>query len=42
MRDVVVHDYFKVDIPIVWNTARQSVPDAAGKISKARSEGRLP
>ncbi len=41
MRDVVVHDYFKDDIPIVWNTARQSVPDAAGKISKARSEGRF-
>jgi len=27
MRHVVVHDYFRIDLDVVWDTANHGVPD---------------
>lgn len=32
LRDIVSHDYFSLDLPAVWQTARISAPDASEKI----------
>lgn len=32
MRNLVVHDYFDVDLDLVWQTAVRSVPDLAKKL----------
>jgi len=32
MRDKVIHDYFGVDVNIVWETIRKNVPELEQKI----------
>ena len=32
LRDIVSHDYFSLDPKVVWQTAKQSAPDAEAKI----------
>ena len=33
MRDMVAHDYFRLDLEAVWNTATKDVPELAKEIS---------
>jgi uncharacterized protein with HEPN domain len=40
MRNIMVHEYFGVDLDIVWDTARKSLPLVAEKIKKIIIEGR--
>jgi uncharacterized protein with HEPN domain len=37
MRDVVVHQYFRVDIEIVWNTATIDIPKIKSEVEKILS-----
>jgi len=32
MRNIMAHEYFRVDLEIIWNTARESLPPLAEKI----------
>ena len=34
MRDIIAHDYFGMDLKVVWDTAKQSVPEAEVAIDK--------
>ena len=34
MRDIIAHEYFDLDLPIVWDTATKDVPEAQEKIKK--------
>ena len=34
MRDIVAHEYFGLDLPIVWDTATKDVPEAQKKVKK--------
>lgn len=34
MRDKLVHDYFEIDINMVWKTIQENLPDLKQKISK--------
>ena len=34
MRDIVAHEYFALDLPIVWDTAIKDVPTAQKKIKE--------
>jgi uncharacterized protein with HEPN domain len=34
MRDLLIHDYFGVNIQVVWETAKNDLPDLKEKINK--------
>lgn len=34
MRDKLVHDYFEIDIVMVWKTIKEDLPDLKQKLSK--------
>jgi uncharacterized protein with HEPN domain len=34
MRDVIVHDYFEIDLELVWKTARQDLPKLRRELLK--------
>lgn len=34
MRDLLIHDYFGVNIQVVWETAKKDLPDLKEKIQK--------
>ncbi len=34
MRDVIVHDYFEIDLDLVWKTARQDLPKLKRELLK--------
>ncbi len=34
MRNIAAHEYFRVDLGIVWKTSRESLPALASKIKK--------
>lgn len=34
MRDTLIHDYFEIDLDIVWGTIKENLPDLKQKISK--------
>lgn len=34
MRDLLIHDYFGVNIQVVWETAKNDLPELKGKIQK--------
>ena len=34
LRDLVAHDYFGLDIDVIWNTVCDSVPKAEAEIKK--------
>jgi len=36
MRDVLVHDYFGVDLNKIWNVLKNDIPDLKQKISKIK------
>lgn len=38
MRDKLIHDYFDVDMEVVWNTAKNEVPDLQKVISEIISK----
>jgi uncharacterized protein with HEPN domain len=37
MRHVVVHDYFRIDLDVVWDTARNSIPSLIAALEAAIS-----
>lgn len=38
MRDVLIHDYFGIDIEVVWKTAKEDLPELHAKIQKLISD----
>ena len=38
MRNILIHEYFGVDLEIVWKTIQESLPDLQVTIQKALSE----
>lgn len=32
MRDILIHDYFGVNIKVIWETAKKDLPDLKEKI----------
>jgi uncharacterized protein with HEPN domain len=38
MRDIVVHDYFGVDVEIVWRTVQEDLPPLANTVKKMLSD----
>ncbi len=34
MRDILIHDYFGVNIKVIWETAKKDLPDLKEKIRK--------
>jgi len=38
MRNIMVHEYFRVDLKIVWMTARESLPALVSKINRIIAE----
>ena len=42
MRNRLVHGYFDIDFPLVWDTVRQDIPDLIGRLGNAGSaRGRM-
>jgi uncharacterized protein with HEPN domain len=41
MRNIMAHEYFSVDLDIVWDTARKALPFVAEQIKKIIDEGRF-
>jgi uncharacterized protein with HEPN domain len=41
MRDIVVHQYFGVDLEFVWNVVMKDIPELKPKLLKIRDELRL-
>jgi len=39
MRDILVHDYFGVDLELTWTTVKESLPDLKKKLSRIADEG---
>ncbi len=37
MRDIVVHDYFDPELPVVWETVRASLPDLIVALDSLRN-----
>jgi len=33
MRNIMIHEYFSVSLPIIWHTVIHDLPDLYGKIS---------
>lgn len=33
-RDRIIHDYFQIDVEIVWNTIKEDIPNMISKIQK--------
>jgi uncharacterized protein with HEPN domain len=38
MRDIVVHEYFRVDIESVWDVVKKDIPELKQKIQKIQEE----
>ncbi len=38
MRDVLIHDYFGVDVETVWLTANEKIPQIKPKVEKMLKE----
>ena len=38
MRDIVIHQYFGIDLEFVWNVLTKDIPDLKPKILKIRDE----
>lgn len=38
MRDILIHQYFSVDIEIVWNTVQKTVPEIKENIQDIERE----
>lgn len=38
MRDLLIHDYFGIDIQVVWETAQKDLPVLKEKIQKLINE----
>ena len=38
MRDIVIHQYFGIDLEFVWNVLTKDIPDLKLKILKIRDE----
>ena len=38
MRNIMAHEYFRVDLKIVWKTAKESLPVLHGQIGKIIAE----
>ncbi len=38
IRDKVVHGYFVVDLPIIWNTAKKDLPSLISSIEEILEE----
>ncbi len=38
MRDIVIHQYFGIDLEFVWNVVTKDIPDLKPKILKIRDE----
>ncbi len=34
MRDKIIHEYFNVDLPLVWSTAKKNIPELKEQIDK--------
>ncbi len=34
MRDMLIHEYFGIDLEVVWHTAQQDLPNLKNKISE--------
>lgn len=41
MRDVLIHEYFEVDLEEVWTTATEDIPELHRLVSKILSEPRM-
>jgi uncharacterized protein with HEPN domain len=39
MRDILIHDYFGVDLELTWTTVKESLPDLKKKLSGIADEG---
>jgi uncharacterized protein with HEPN domain len=39
MRDILIHDYFGVDLELTWTTVKESLPDLKKKLSHIADEG---
>ena len=37
MRNLIVHDYFRAEISVVWKTIKQSIPDLQTRLSLLRN-----
>ncbi len=40
MRDILIHDYFGVDLELTWTTVKESLPDLKKKLSRIADEGK--
>ena len=36
MRDMLIHEYFGIDLEVVWYTAQHDLPNLKNKISELR------
>ena len=42
LRDILIHEYFGVDVTIVWDVVRHKLPDLASAVEGLLGEGRGP
>jgi uncharacterized protein with HEPN domain len=38
MRDIVIHQYFGIDLEFVWNVVTKDIPDLKPRVLKIREE----
>ena len=39
LRDILIHDYFGVDLDIVWNVVQTKLPDLGERVGQMLDEG---
>ncbi|NTE87046.1 DUF86 domain-containing protein [Agrobacterium rubi] len=37
MRNLIVHDYFRTELPVVWKTVTESIPDLQARMALIRN-----
>ena len=37
MRNLIVHDYFRAELPVVWKTVTESIPDLQARMALIRN-----
>jgi uncharacterized protein with HEPN domain len=42
MRDILIHEYFGVDIKVLWHTAKQNLPSFRVQLKKLLQEKNIP
>jgi len=41
MRDILIHEYFGIDLELTWETIKKDIPQLKKKLSKIKKENKF-